>query len=236
MAPLRTILFDLDDTLLETSPVYFRVIDAFVARLVRELPGVSEDEVRALQDEIDVRAAHAVGFAKHRFPESFVETYRALARREDHEVLSAVEQELLALGYSVFERAPDMVSGARELLEKLRGRVELVLYTLGVPEVQRVKVEHHGLERLFDEVHIVPRKSVEQLRTVVNGRPPAEVLVIGDSLRGEIGPALALGCRAVWVRRRDGWSYHSAEVEGSYLTIDSLDELEALLEPMLAAA
>jgi putative hydrolase of the HAD superfamily len=229
MSELRTIIFDLDDTLIETTPVYDAVIERFAAEITALFPRVSIEQARELQDEIDIRGAEAMGFGKERFPWSLAESYRVLAARAAVPPDPKVEERFMMLGYSVFDRAPDLVEGARELLDDLKGRFELLLYTLGVPEVQRVKVEHHGLHLVFDDVHIVPRKSAEVLDTVLAGRAPAGVMVVGDSLRGEIAPALQLGCRAVHIRRTNGWKYHHAQVHGPYETIDRLVDLRRCL-------
>ena len=58
---------------------------------------------------------------------------------------------------------------------------------------------------------------------------PESVVVVGDSPRGEVAPAVTLGCRAVLVRRPDVWAYHAAVIEGPYHTVDDVTELAALL-------
>jgi putative hydrolase of the HAD superfamily len=229
MRGVRTVIFDLDDTLIETGPVYDRALDRFLEVMGRALPGADLPEVKRLQEEIDVEAVREVGFVKDRFPWSLAETYRVVCGKAGVPVDATVVDQVTALGFSVFDGVPRMFDGVRELLEELRQRYQLRLYTLGVPEVQLVKVRHHGLDALFHQVHVVREKSVDQLRRVVGACRPEEVLVVGDSMRGEIGPALELGCHAAWVRRPQQWQYHRAEVSGAYVTVDDVTELRRLL-------
>ncbi len=223
------ILFDMDDTLIDTTTSFLEVVEHFVERLAPLLPMASKEEIRELQEQIDVRLVAERGFARGRFAESLIETWRTLAARYGVAEVPGLEAELLEIGHSVFAALPPLMPGARELLHELKGRVELVLYTLGVPEIQGPKILHHGFDRLFDEVHIVPTKTAEQLRRSINGRELSRVMVVGDSLRWEIAPALELGCRAVWVKRKKSWGYHQVEVTGCYSTVEELSELRGLL-------
>ncbi|MFH0900744.1 MAG: HAD family hydrolase [Pseudomonadota bacterium] len=216
-----TIVFDLDDTLLATAPLYDAVLDRF-SSLVAQYLGCDQTLVRELQEEIDIKAVEEVGFSKDRFPWSLAETYRVLAARLGVVASATVADELCRLGLSTLETVPDMIPGARSLLEELRPSFELLLYTLGAPEIQRRKIEHHALDRLFDEIHVVGDKTVDELRRVLGGRQPQRVMVVGDSLRGEIGPAVKTGCRAVLVRRHQPWRYLLAEVPGHYETVDDV--------------
>jgi len=229
MNPPRTIVFDLDDTLIETSPRYQQVLERFAECVAQAIPTVGRAEALALQDEIDIEAAKRVGFDKSRFPWSLAETYRVLAKRAGGQPAPETEQSLVALGYTVFDEPPELCAGAADLLTELKGVAELLLYTLGVPEVQQAKVLHHGFDRVFDEVHIVPRKTTDALRAVLGERVPAEVMVVGDSLRGEVAPAVALGCRAVHIKRPVSWAYHHAEVDGAYQTIERISDLRGLV-------
>lgn len=221
----RTVIFDLDDTLIDTTPAYMHKIDALVDLLASDLPEVPRETIRAVQETIDLRLVEAHGFSSDRFPASFVETYHQLAREQGVRLRPEIETACLALGKSVFDKPPAMVDGAVSLLDDLQGRCELMLYTMGVRELQEWKIDHHCLAPRFDEIHIVSDKTVDRLRTVVGARRPNEVMVVGDSLRCEIAPAVSLGCRAVWVKRAIAWKFHDATVDGDYSAIERLHEL-----------
>lgn len=229
-AAVRTVVFDLDDTLIATAPLYERAIDATVTRVVAAFPGaLPYAAVRELQEEIDIAAVSRFGFAGDRFPWSLAETARQAAAGTGLPCPPGLEEELTALGNSIYDEVPGVFADTFAVLDALRGRYELILYTLGVAAIQNRKIDHHRLRPYFTAVHIVNRKDRDQLAAVIGSRPPASVLVAGDSLRGEVAPAAALGCHAVYVRSFEPWRYNTVDVPGPYTTITAIGDLLPLL-------
>ncbi len=228
----RTLVFDLDDTLIATAPLYETAITAAVDRIAAAYPdaGMDRAAIRDLQEEIDGQAVAAFGFAVDRFPWSLTETARRVASRAHLPCPLALEQELDALGRCVYDDVPRAFPDTHAVLERLGTTYELILYTLGVQAIQKRKIAVNDLRRHFAAVHIVAQKTGEALHTVIGERDPRTVTVIGDSLRGEIAPAIALGCRAVLMRIFPAWRYSEVPVGGVYDTVHSLTELIPLLE------
>lgn len=229
-AAIRTIVFDLDDTLIATAPLYERAIDLAVKRVVDAFPGtLPYAAVRELQEEIDIAAVSRYGFSADRFPWSLAETARQAAARSGLTCPPELEHELRALGNAIYDDVPELFPDTFTVLDALRGRYELILYTLGITAIQDRKIDYHRLRPYFSAVHIVSRKNTEQLAAVIAPRPPASVLVAGDSLRGEVAPAAALGCHAVYVRAFAPWRYNTVVVPGPYTTITAIGDLLPLL-------
>jgi FMN phosphatase YigB (HAD superfamily) len=96
-------------------------------------------------------------------------------------------------------------AGARELLDMLRGRVRLVLLTRGAPERQRRKIEQSGLGPCFDEIVIraieAPGSKRDDLEALLSrhGIGASRCGVIGDDDRDELKHARDLGCVAIRV-------------------------------------
>jgi len=95
--------------------------------------------------------------------------------------------------------------GAREVLEALRGRVRLVLLTRGAPERQKRKIAQCGLGPLFDEIVIRPIEAPGSKRDDIEALlerhriGPSRCGVIGDDDRDELKHARELGCIAIKV-------------------------------------
>ena len=96
---------------------------------------------------------------------------------------------------------------------------------MGDPEIQSEKINYHGLSSWFSEIHIVPIKDQNTLTPLVRPRPPEQVGIVGDSLRGEIQPGLELGLRVVHRETPSNWHYHQVELSGDYPVIRELPEL-----------
>ena len=94
------------------------------------------------------------------------------------------------------------------VLDSLRGRCRLGLLTNGVPRIQRGKLAGAGLTEYFDEIVISgevgfgkPDRRVFEHALERLGVSAGEAVMIGDSLRSDIGGANAAGIFSIWVNR-----------------------------------
>jgi len=170
------VIFDLDDTLIDTHGVLLpdalrRVAEAVgvdVARL--DARGKRIEEVLAPLGDVD--------------PER-----RAAAARA---------------WYSPEVPPLKPLPGARALLASLRGRVRLHLVTRGDPARQTRKIERSGLRAFFDEVVIraieQPGSKRDDFERLFAGLDRARCAVVGDDDRDELRHAAAMGCVAIDVR------------------------------------
>lgn len=223
---VERIIFDLDDTLLKTGEFYTRQLRTFA----RKASGYFHDDLSVetvlnRQQMIDQQAIEQDGMAKHRFPESLARTWKYFCREFDRTITEEHVEECLEIGWNVYEDVPDPLSGMEDTLDQLHDRHELLLYTMGDPEVQIEKIRHHNLERWFTEIHVVPEKDRGTLEPLVRPIPPERVAIVGDSLRSEVKPAVDMGLIAVHRETEDQWHYHLVEVDGSYHSIRELPEL-----------
>ena len=114
------IVFDGDDTLWSTMPLYDRAKRLF-ADCVESLVPSADDAIGRL-DEIDhANVAHS-GFSKMRFPKSMVEAYRALCLENGRPPESIIESRLLAVGQAVFTSPVVPFPDADECLARLTTR------------------------------------------------------------------------------------------------------------------
>ena len=77
----QTILFDLDDTLVHCNKYFDFVIDQFIDLMLTWYSGhgLSAQDIKQKQLQIDLAGIHIHGFMPDRFPKSFVETYQWFA-------------------------------------------------------------------------------------------------------------------------------------------------------------
>ena len=90
-----------------------------------------------------------------------------------------------------------------------------------------------GMDRFFDSViesAVVgvrkPNPQIFLLGVEALGLSPSEVVVVGDSMKKDIIPAKAAGCRTVWLKG-EGWS---SEPEDETLPDGVITDLNQLLE------
>ena len=228
---IRTIVFDFDDTLVETGDLFREILGNLCDLLVRRLDGSApaREEILRRQEVIDIRLLGRTGIKPERFSASLVETYQEVLAEGKVPRDEKEEAYLWDEGLRAFRDIPRLSEDTAKVLAALAAREKLI-YTWGLDSIQRPRILAHGLERHFAEIHCVEKKSPEALAKVLGARDPRATMIVGDSLKGEIAPAVALGCHAVHLARTDGWTFLHAEVEGEFHKIDRLGELLSLLD------
>jgi putative hydrolase of the HAD superfamily len=194
------IVFDGDDTLWSTEPLYDRARDK--ARAEVALSGLDGEEWEQLERKLDVENVRHFGFSVERFPTSCVQAYEAVARASRVPVDSEVRERVRSAAGAVFGQDPPLMPGVRETLQILRTRgVRLALLTKGDHDLQVRRVERSLLADLFDAIHIVAEKPAAAFRDIVAelGVEPKDTWSVGNSVRSDILPALEAGLRAVWI-------------------------------------
>lgn len=118
----------------------------------------------------------------------------------------------------------------------------MVLITRGDLYHQEAKVRESGLADLFRRIEIVSEKDVATYARLLEefGIPPSRFLMVGNSLRSDIAPVLALGGWGVHVPYHVTWA-HEAEGEIAQgrermRSVGSIAELEAAVQALGAMA
>ena len=228
MPPIKVIGLDGDDTLWHNEPLFTMTHERFAA-LLADL--ADADKLGERLDEIQrVNLAH-YGYGAKAFTLSMIETAIDVVGDElpaDH--VSAI----LDLGKELLTHPVELFDGVRDALRALAGR-RLVLVTKGDLFHQESKVAGSGLGDHFERVEIVSVKDEATYRKLVGdlGIEPHEFVMVGNSLRSEICPVVAIGAYAVHVPYEVEWGHESVPDDElpttNWWRIDSLDELPAVL-------
>jgi putative hydrolase of the HAD superfamily len=209
-----TIVFDGDDTLWETQELY-EVSKRRFYDLLAEL-GIDRSASAATLGEIDVANVALLGFSPERFPRSMGEAYDRLTNAHGLSVDSDLREQVVAIGLYVFESAPELRPDAITVLDSLRYRYRLILFSAGDERVQARRIEQTKTAGLFDAIRITPAKNELSWADLVSdfNLDPTASWSIGNSVKSDINPALALGIRCVVVSGAS-WEYERASVSTS---------------------
>ena len=217
------LIFDLDDTLIDTSgsiapPLLEKALAAMVA------DGL---EVTNMQEAHGMltRLYASAGSGKSGMRE-FVE-------------LMEGPQELAEVGIKVvydpanWDDPVRTTEGACDLLSELAKDHQLALVTLGNEEVQRRKLEAGGIDSdLFSMVCVTPErnKGVIYKRVLEElGFAPKHAIATGDRISLDLSPAKALGITTVHMRQGRGLGNTGLKRDVDY-TILRLQELAPIVE------
>ncbi len=225
---LSTIGFDADDTLWQNEHFYRLTEERFAALLAEHAP---EADIGARLLAAEQRNLEFYGFGIKGFTLSMVET--AIEITGGRVPARAIEQ-ILALGREMLRHPVETLPHARETLQVLAGAYRLILITKGDLFDQERKLAASGLGELFDAIEIVSDKTEATYRRIFerHGDGPARAMMVGNSLRSDVVPAIAAGAWAVHVPHPLTWVLEHCEpplAAPRFRTVAHLGELTDLL-------
>ena len=229
MRRLTTIGFDADDTLWQNELFYSLTRGRFLD-LLKEHADADRLADRLL--ETQKRTLKLYGFGIKGFTLSMIETAIAVT---EGKVPAATVEKILEAGREMLEHPVETLPGAREAVEALVGRYRLVLVTKGDLFDQERKLAASGLGELFDGVEIVSDKNRATYERVFtrHGDGPDRAMMIGNSLKSDVVPAIEAGGWGVYVPHELTWVVeHADEPEGHprFRRIEHLGELAKVIE------
>ncbi|MGG7644854.1 HAD family hydrolase [Rhodovulum sp. YNF3179] len=235
MHALTTIGFDADDTLWQNER-FFRITQERFKALLAEYAGPDHLDQRLLAAER--RNLGHYGFGIKGFTLSMIET--AIEVTEDR-VPAAVIREIMEAGREMLRHPIELLPRAAEAVAALAPHYRLVLITKGDLLDQERKLAQSGLGDMFDAVEIVSDKTPETYMRAfsVHGGGPAHAMMVGNSLRSDIVPAIRAGAWGVFVPHDLTWEVEhdtAPESEPRFLQLGDLGELPDLVREIRRAA
>jgi uncharacterized cofD-like protein len=220
MSKIKAIIFDLDDTLYDTTAQRIdKALKAAVEAMVKSGLNCSvEDGFRAIKEIIK----------KNPLGERF------LKLAEQHNADEAV-CEIGKKAYYGFESDElSLFPGVRELLKKLKNDYTLILVTFGEPKTQNKKVELLGIKELFDISLITQNPDKEEVFLEALdkiGIKQNRILCVGDRIDSEIRIANKLGMTTVRIMHGMYQNLKAkSALENPDFTIKNLKEIENILK------
>lgn len=228
---IKACIFDFDDTLVETT-VYFNQAKDKFASIMEQLEFPVEDALVTL-NQFDIENVQKCGgFAKECFPNALAQTYEHFCRKFSREVCRVIRQDLEELGWWVFEQHPHVLEGAEEVLKHLHSRYPLILATKGDPVLQAARLAASGLKDYFEQVYILFHKTEKEFRQIAQEQN-LDVInswVIGNSMKGDINPAIKAGFKGIYVYHPHTWDYEEEAPAGDYHRVRQITEILTIIE------
>lgn len=225
---ITTIGFDADDTLWQNEHFY-KLTQAQFAALLHDYAEPDHLAERLLAAE--KRNLALYGFGIKGFTLSMIETALEVSGGE---VPASLIHEILATGREMLKHPVEVVPHARETLQALHRDYRLVLITKGDLFDQERKLAASGLGDFFHAVEIVSDKSpVTYSKAFARHGDGAErSLMVGNSLKSDVLPALEAGSWSVYVPHPLTWSYEHAEKPENHPRFREIADLGDLNETL----
>lgn len=203
------LLVDADDTLWENNIYFERAFDEFIEFL--DHSRLTAAEVRAVLDEIELANNKIHGYGSLNFGRNLKQCYERLAERE---IRSGDLNTVMAFAERILDHPVELIDGVEETLRHLALRHDLILFTKGHPEEQKLKVDRSGLAVYFGHTEIVKEKDAAAYTRLVErrGLSRERTWMVGNSPKSDINPALEAGLNAVFVPHQRTWHLERMEL------------------------
>ncbi|SMX45041.1 HAD family hydrolase [Actibacterium lipolyticum] len=225
---VTTIGFDADDTLWQNEQ-FFRMTQERFADLLSAYADADHLQARLL--EAEKRNLGHYGFGVKGFVLSMIET--AIEVTEERVPASVISQ-LLAAGQDMLQHPIELLPHAAEAVKELAESHCILLITKGDLLDQERKLAQSGLGDLFDGVEIVSNKTPDIYSDIFqrHGDGAARAMMVGNSLRSDVIPAIDAGAWGVFVPHDHTWELEHAEPpkqEPRFHELTDLGNLPALV-------
>lgn len=224
---IKVIAFDADDTLWDCQSWFDEVQQKCCDLLA---PWATAREVGQGLFETERRNLSLTGYGTKAFTLSLIEN----AVRISHEQLTGdIVMKLLDLGKELLNFPTTPLPEVEDTLQRLSElrRFRLVVFTKGELMDQEGKLRRSGLEQYFSHVETVSNKTETEYRQLCEnlGVAPEETLMVGNSFRSDIAPALAAGAYTVHIPFHVVWELEKSE-EYPHERLQKINRFGELLE------
>ena len=206
---IDVIAFDADDTLWHNEPIFQSTEAQFAEMLAAYHPA---EWVRERLFATEMKNLGHFGYGIKGFILSMIETALDLT---ESRIGGAEIRRIVDWGHAMLHHPVELLDGVRETIEALSGDYKLMLLTKGDLFDQESKLARSGLGEHFHAVEIVSTKNAATYRAIMQRHAvaPDRFVMVGNSLRSDVLPALEAGGRAVHIPYFTTWAHEQIEEE-----------------------
>ena len=211
---IRLVGFDADDTLWRSQDYYDEAQATFEGILGHY---VDLHDARALERlyAVETRNIAVFGYGVKGMVLSMIE---AAVDITGARISASDLHRIVALGKSLLQHPVELLPGIGEAVDAIASEFDVVLITKGDLFHQEAKVRQCGLARHFRRIEIVSEKDTATYARLFEefDVPASGFAMVGNSLRSDIVPVLALGGWGVHMPYHSTWAHETeAELPGA---------------------
>lgn len=213
---LTHIFLDADDTLWENDIYFRKAEDEFVQYMCR---WTSEDNARILLAQKQEDNIPVFGYGSKTYLQGMLDAAAVIAPESfGPEMYHTIKDIIIRLATHRFDWLP----GAEETVRLLAERYRIVIATKGELCEQMRKWRMSGLQDCVSAIEVMEKKSEEDYRNlaVKIGVEPENFLMVGNAVRSDIAPVIAMGGWAVHIPYKVTWVHEMMEMPVSDRVIE----------------
>ena len=226
MRKFDIVALDADDTLWQSEDGFDAMERRFVELVAPYAPeGV---DVRAALTAVERKNLPVFGYGVKAFGLSAVEAAITIS---DGDVPIPVVSELIAGVRAELSEPVKLLPHVPEVLARVGRHYRMVLITKGDLIHQTHKIETSGLAHHFTELEIVLEKDVETYARIMGklGVDAERFCMVGNSVRSDVLPVMALGGTAVHIPYHLLWELERVDHDEHFAELESIADLPGWL-------
>ena len=204
---IKVIAFDADDTLWVNEPIFKKAHEDF-AEIVCEW--IKSNDIEAELYKTEIQNIPIYGFGIKGFTLSMIET----SIRVSHGQINTDQiSKIINIGKEMHNHPVELLPEVENTLKTLSGDYRLIVATKGDLLEQQRKLKRSNLEKYFHHVEVMSDKTPAQYQRLIKHLDiaPESFLMIGNSIRSDILPALDIGGYAIHVPYYLSWIHEQVD-------------------------
>lgn len=208
-AMFDVIAFDADDTLWHNMPLYEKAQKHLADLLADHIDAESLDKILYANE---TRNIHYFGYGIKSFTLSMIQT--AVEVTNDN-LQGDLVLRILNLAKEMLTSPVNIIDNVPDVLARIAPEYKLMIITKGDLIDQHGKVARSGLADYFDTVEVVIEKDPETYLRILQTYhiSSQRFLMVGNSLKSDVLPVLAIGGSAVHIPHTTTWAHEEVHID-----------------------
>lgn len=230
MKQLQVIAFDADDTLWINEP-YFREAEEKVCQLLQDYLPVHSTAKELYKTEIANLPLY--GYGGKGFMLSMIEAALSISQQT---VDLAVIERIIEIGKALLDHPVQLLDGVEATLQRLAPHYRLVVATKGDLLEQQRKLDKSGLAPYFHHIEIMSEKHADGYQQLLRHLDIGAdgFMMIGNSLKSDVLPVLAIGGHAVHIPFHTTWLHEQIDHHVEHPQFHTCQHLAQVADLLLA--
>ena len=226
---LKVIAFDADDTLFVNEPYFQETEQKFCALMSDYLSnqGLSQELFRTEIANLDLYGYGIKGY--------ILSMIEAAMKISNNTISLEIIEKIIIYGKELLLKPIELLDGVEETLNALKGKYKLIVATKGDLKDQQSKLHRSGLGHYFHHIEVMADKQELNYEKLLKRLEiqPSEFFMIGNSLKSDVLPVLAIGGYAVHIPFHTTWEHEKISHNVEHPNFSSLEKIKDVLPILL---
>lgn len=225
----KIIAFDADDTLFVNEPYFQETEQKFCALMSDYLSnqGLSQELFKTEIANLDLYGYGIKGY--------ILSMIEAAMKISNNTISLEIIEKIIIYGKELLQKPIELLDGVEETLKALSGKYKLIVATKGDLKDQQSKLHRSGLGHYFHHIEVMADKQELNYTKLLTRLEiePSEFFMIGNSLKSDVLPVLAIGGFAVHIPFHTTWEHEKIAHKVEHPNFRTLEKITDVLEIIL---